>query len=58
MSEFDDLYEKCCYRVAKHDPQARTFEALSTSHQNQLEKLMEQIKEWVYDPNSAKKLEF
>ena len=31
-SEFKELHDKCVYRVGKHDPNVRTFEALSTSH--------------------------
>lgn len=57
-SEFGDILDKCVYRVGKHDPHVRTFEALSTSHQVQLERIMEEVKEWVYNPNSEKKLFF
>ena len=44
--------------MGNHNPEVRTFEALSTIHQSQLEQTMEQIKEWVYNPNSEKKMFF
>ena len=32
LSEFEELLGKCVYKVGKHDPNVKTFEALSTSH--------------------------
>ena len=51
------MYEKCIFTVAKYNPQVRTFDALSIKHLQELDRLMIQIEEWVYDTKSGKKLD-
>ena len=46
------------FKIGNYNPDVRVFEALSTSNQEQLEQMMSQIKEWVYDSASEKRLSF
>ena len=58
LSELDKVNEQCVFKVGKYNPDVRSFEALSTENQNQLETMMEEIKEWVYTSNSTKRMDF
>ena len=51
------MYEKCVFKVAEYSPDVRIFEALSTANMRELDRLMQVIEEWVYNPKSDKRLE-
>ena len=57
ISDFDSVYEKCVFKVAEYSPDVRIFEALSTANMRELDRLMQVIEEWVYNPKSDKRLE-
>lgn len=47
------MRQYCVYKVTKSYPSMRQYTSLSTAHQKKLEKLLKEIKEWVYDSNSG-----
>ena len=57
LSEFDQVYEKCVFQVAKYFPDNRVAESLSTKNLQELAILDKQVDSWVCLPDSGKKLE-
>ena len=57
LTDFDEVYKKCVFRVAKHDPDARIVEVLSSQVKRKLDQLRQEIKAWVYDAASGQRLE-
>ena len=58
LSEREHLQQLCIYKVTKTFPQERFTQTLSNKHQQDLERFMEQIEEFVYNPCSEQTLVF
>lgn len=52
------LKKLCKQKVTKNFESVRTYSVLSKSHQNRLEEMLDQIKEFVYDPTTDDRLVF
>ena len=56
LSEFQNIYEKCVFKIGSYYPNSRHCEALSTKNQALQEEVMQKVKDWVFDPTSESKL--
>jgi len=57
-TEEASLKKLCKQKVTKSFESIRTYSILSKSHQTRLEEMLEEIKEFVYDPTTNDKLVF
>lgn len=57
-SQSEYLKDLCRQKIQKNFESVRSYSILSKTHQEQLVKLIEEIKEFVYDPNTSDTLTF
>lgn len=57
-SQSDHIRDLCRQKILKNFESVRTYSILSKTHQEQLAKMIEQIKDFVYDPNTSDTLTF
>lgn len=58
FSKLDELRHLCKQQVTRNFQSTRSFAMLSKTHQKELEDLMDEVEQFVYDPTTSDSLVF